>query len=428
MESPRKLVSAIQLLHEIVQEPVIARFIQGADFKHERSIGNCEPELVEMFEKLRTDTESNAGLLRLLKESSYLRAAGQDPAVWLDMILNDEGEGHKYATTLLLTLLPNVGELAYPAPWNYLDPELWSVLHVIVKRANDSANGTASLAKLRTLKPMDHTNCDYCYPMRNVTLFLAIHSIRKFYGAGLVAISDEYSNFDIEPCYERFGINLVHIELAACFFDSQGLARFFNHMFRLKTFKFSYTTKWYGRGCNCNAGASVAALIAGTGQTLENLALYNIHHRGSISTGVTNMTGFEKLKNLELDITWLHGPPYDQFVGIDDVDIKPGEPVVPCLVDLLPSSIEKLQILAGTSVGSMNCLHRLFTDFVSDKCTRLPNLSSVKIRLSRNMSVQSFPEVVSSACDSGDVQVVIQDKHWQREYEDGFLERFGVVC
>ena len=110
LESYHHLVSAIELLHVIVQEPRIARYIQDADFKYEQAVDNCKPTLIE---KLQTDEKTNAGRLRLLEESPYLRAAKQDPTEWLNAILGKEGR--KYATAFLFTLLPNVRELATPA-------------------------------------------------------------------------------------------------------------------------------------------------------------------------------------------------------------------------------------------------------------------------------------------------------------------------
>ena len=433
VETPGTFVSSIQLLREIIHEPIIARYIQNADFKYEQILDNCDPKLVEI---LCEDSDINAGLSRLLNESPYLRAAGENPAKWLDAILS--GQGLRYATTFLLTLLPNVRKLATPANWKHLEagsspespetPNIWRVLDVIVKRANDDVTGSASLAKLKSLNPMCIKGYDNRHEMQNVTPFLAIESIREFNGASLIAVDDGHTGYPFDPRYESFGTRLEHIELMGCLFDVKEFTKFIINMSRLRTFKFSYETKWHGCGYDCNAGAIIAALMAATGKTLEVLSLFELACDGTIFTGVTDMTGFKNLKELELDTTWLSGPPYHQFIGVDGYKIGSIGSEVPRLADLLPPSIMRLKVMSPGHDQAMASQQSLFADFASDRATRLPNLTSVRIcpYYFGNAYSWSCPEALTSLQHSGDVQLLPTSTHWQSDYEDAFFKRFGL--
>ena len=267
------------------------------------------------------------------------------------------------------------------------------------------------------------------YEMQNATPFLAIKSVREFYGASLIAVGDGYTGYAFESRYESFGANLQHIVLVASFFDAKEFAKFIKPMSRLKTFRFSYEMKWHACGYDCDAGAIVAALTAATGQTLEILSLQTLDCSVEIFTGVnvTDMTGFKKLKELELDTAWLEWPPYIQFVRVDDYDIGPGPPQVPRLDDWLPPSNEKLQILAITSEESLYSVRSLFISFLTDQGTRLPNLTSVLLGLYETDVSWSCPVDIAALQHSGKMDIVTCWEDWYTEYEGAFVERFGLT-
>ena len=123
----------------------------------------------------------------------------------------------------------------------------------------------------------------------------------------------------------------------------------------------------------------------------------------------------------------MDGRPYDEFVGVDDYDMGYSPPEVPRLVDLLPPLVKKLQILASPLAGHMDIVQSLFIDFVTERGTGLPSLTSVTIDLDGIGDWWSRPAYISSLQQSEEVDVVTRSENWQREYEDAFMKRFGFT-
>ena len=231
-----------------------------------------------------------------------------------------------------------------------------------------------------------------------------------------MAFDDSYDGPLFDPMYDTFGVNLERVELVGCMFDSKEFSNFIEQMSQLKTLKLVYQTKWHGTIFDCrDAGEIVPILMAATGSTLEILSLFNLDYGFQVLTGVADMTGFKKLRELELGTEWLIDFPY--FLNLE----------VPRFVDLLPPSIEKLVLPTGMSALAMKCLQSLFTDFIVEKDTKLPNLTKVTI-FGEFMGDDgpSLPDVLSLALDVAHVKLINEDRSYQVEFLEDFADRFGV--
>lgn len=146
-----ELFSSIQLLNEIAQDPLIARYMRECDFRNDKGTDAWRPGMKDNIE-------------RLLKSSKHLAEAQQDPDQWLRKMKYIEDDDHIWTSffpaCFLLTLLPNVTKVTLPEEWNdfpetvYDDEDsraLWALLDSIVKRAN--AYETESLRKLEIIRP-----------------------------------------------------------------------------------------------------------------------------------------------------------------------------------------------------------------------------------------------------------------------------------
>ena len=426
------IVCSLQLLREISQDPLIARYIVTADLKNDRGRARTDdypPDLNEV----QADGKRNQAILRLLEESPYLRAARQDPSTWLDAILGNMSKP-EFAPAFLLTLLPNVRELALPVWWGEQSDDICEVLDLldtIPKMANQAQNSTASLSKLTTLKPMLGTGYEARAALQTMTPFLAIHSVREFYGGSLIAVDDGYTGYPFHTRYDTFGDNLEVVELAGSLMTPEECVKFTKRMSRLKTFRLSYECKWHGCGHDWSAGAFTAALMAGTSETLEYLSLSVLDFSGAITSGISTLKGFGKLRELELD-TCLLQPKASNITGEGKAESENW--VVPRLIDLLPASLEKLELLTLSDKESMECLQSLFTDFVAERDVRLSHLGRVSIRQGghgiRDPSTieerPPLPEAAQHAREAAGVDLVEETDILQAAFTASFEQRFDV--
>ena len=389
---------------------------------------------------LHKDTQFKEDLLCLLERSPYLRWPEQDPEMWHRAIFGDDGR--IYAATFLLTLLPNVEALSLPACWYYLhDPKfphvhsIRHVLNIITQRANDDEDKTASLARLTKFRPAPNERFTNYSHMQDMAPFLAIKSVRNFYGDDLAA-NKEFHNHPFRSVCPTFGLGLEHVELSGCNFGSSEFSDFIKPMSRLKTFRFSHRGIFLDDRDGCAAGAVIAALMAATGQTLEFLTVYSIHDdetiRSKRSTRVTDMTGFKRLKKLTLGTSWLLGPSHRRFANGHGYQSPPCDPAVPSLVDLLPPSITRLRLLTRTMTKSMECLQILFKDYIAEKAVRLLALAAVEVCGFRGRSDGeeriSWPEAILLAQNVTGAKLIDEgvSDNIVTELERDFEERFRV--
>ena len=438
--------SSLALIHAIGQEPLIARYIITADLKGGVAFDEYADDTEEaetIYQRTIAELKSSGSLRQLLEQSSHLREAGEDVQDWFDSLVKDGEEIH-HADTFLLTLLPNVEKVSLsencrdqPFPDNPPEgtPDIWKLLDVIPRLANTN-DATASLSKLKVIEPTPFAGYECRYAMQTMAPLLAINSMREFYGGSLIAVNDNYTGKDFDPRYATLGANLETVELAGCCMTARQCAKFTRGMKNLKSFKLAYEVKWHGCGHDWSAGQFVAALMNGVGGTLECLSLSIYTWVGDLFTAITDLRGFTKLKELELDTQMIVGPPYTSDMGFDEdlhevVDVPPA---IPRLLDLLPPSLEKLDLLTDASESSTQCLQALFTDFVAEKDTILPHLKHVTIRRGTegNYTAQKivpkhplFLDAVLAACESAGVKIVDKDKPVHASFMLDFEDRLA---
>ena len=112
--------SALQLLCQISEDPIIAEYIVEADLtgqdygNNDKNVDSESSPTPDPFEELRT----TGALKQLVYNAPYLRATYQDTHQWLSLIVYDFHPDDTcytdWSTTFLLTLLPNVEVLRLP--------------------------------------------------------------------------------------------------------------------------------------------------------------------------------------------------------------------------------------------------------------------------------------------------------------------------
>ena len=358
-------LSSMQLLQDIIKEPLIVRYFRDVNFEDERIIHINEPDS-NLIDAFRANAQFKNDLLRLLGSSTYLRLAKQNPQEWLDAILGNRG--YLYSATLLLTMLPNVEKLSLPAFWiSFPGQKASSVLNIITQRANDDKNGTASLGRLSTvgLSTSTRPGWSHCFQTQDPATFLNITSVREFHGANLLAgygVSG-VPHLTAMPYSPNVEMGLQHVELTNCFFKEREFCNFVGSMSRLKTFQFCYGSVFRTGLRIWEAGTVTTALMDAASQTLENLIVYDVADHCTPRPGeVNDLRGFKNLKNLTLEVSPFFDVP------------------MPRLVDVLPSSIERLQLVVENREAlSLGWLQSLFADYDVEKAAKLPALTDIKV-------------------------------------------------
>ncbi|KAL9619540.1 MAG: hypothetical protein Q9160_005816 [Pyrenula sp. 1 TL-2023] len=109
--------SAFGLIIRIAYDPIVAHYIQYADFTVDGFLTQARPR------DLSEEVHGGGALARLLSESPYLKQAGLDWNEYYAEIDEDlkAARYSQHAAAFLLTLLPNVKTLALPRQWKSLE-------------------------------------------------------------------------------------------------------------------------------------------------------------------------------------------------------------------------------------------------------------------------------------------------------------------
>ncbi|KAI1337697.1 hypothetical protein F5Y15DRAFT_417836 [Xylariaceae sp. FL0016] len=412
-----------ELLWCIAQDPVIARYIQTADFKGHRD-QNTDLAAYEVNDQVRD----------LVHQSPYLSEAGVDPDAWLShMSLTHDREG--YIQIFLLTLLPNVTTLAPGRFWSdWFEDKIAHpkrrVMDAIVRKANSASINGASLSKLENLHPWAGSGYeDERWSLTACSHFMALNSLRNLHAGSVIARDDGYTGIPFRPLYGSFSPNLETIELFSSVMGRAEIVTLLQRTRNLQHFRLAHETKWHGCGYNWDVGASIAAIQDWVGNSLEELSItiegFDINSEG---TTLTDMTGFRKLKTLEIDLCLLCGPAYNKKTARpeeDDDDPPSGEPAMIRLIDVLPPTIESVSIHNLGLVmdeGQRKVLRKLIEGLDVNNCEQLPNLKSVLFvkKAAPREPLALFKEVTDAGC--GIISKLEASPAWSL----GFKERFGV--
>lgn len=301
-------------------------------------------------------------------ESNYLKAAKLDSEQWCGEMIQAEPQqyDHFYASVFLLTLLPNVQDLTLHPQWEDFDHPpsklargedekpntLWDLLDAIVLTANGNDTAVCALGKLARIHPFMDFGYDERAGLQMLNPFMALPSMREIHASSCVAVDDGYTGKPFEWRYESIDSKVEVMELANSCATGFELSQCLKHMPHLRSFKFSYHTKWHGCGHDWDAYEFVEAPADSCGNTLAELSISVDDVFGAFKGGVSSFKRLKHLKDLHFDIRLILGPP----VAGELCDMDPEEygrhtryketSTVPHPLDLLPRSVEKLRMSA----------------------------------------------------------------------------------
>ncbi|TLS30314.1 hypothetical protein PpBr36_03778 [Pyricularia pennisetigena] len=219
----------------------------------------------------------------------------------------------------------------------------------------------------------------------------------------------------------HWGKNLDTLELLACVTRRPELAALLERCAvaaRLKTFRFSYETKWHGCGHNWDSGDFLEVVRDHVGGTLEELSVTRIsgfRGWGDLGTTMTDMrTGFPSLKILELDVRMLMGPArteevvaayskkaYGPWPPRECANIPPARPR---LVDILPSQLETFRLFCSMfEQDDLDCIKAMISDFRAERAASLPHLLEMGFYYYRtdNIKKPQVQQTLNAVQDAG---------------------------
>ncbi|KAI4635691.1 uncharacterized protein J4E87_000646 [Alternaria ethzedia] len=286
-----------ELIARIAEEPVVARYIEHADFKADLRLPVGGRLWIMERDGYRPETVRD-----LFASSKYL--SGNE---WQDYFEKYERglEDNLYtqaASSFLLTLLPNVKTVVLPFRWTH-DKETDKLFEAIVHHARQP-NVTltnASLALVTTLKT------GFSYAMRQglvlnkITPLLALPRIHTFHGP--TSISDIEASEPSSPRQSMpppVGGTLEVAYLRGCNLDGPAMQHFLRYTPRLKTLVYSHSDKQLSRVWDiCDL---VTTIGKEAGSHLEELSITKREFSGKIALGTATMRDFPRLHKLEIPL------------------------------------------------------------------------------------------------------------------------------
>ena len=400
-ETGIRIMTTRKLLEEVALDHSVAQYIQSIDL---RGHGD-EEEDEEILTSLEAEVPET--LKNLVLASPFVEAFAGDPDDWIGEI---RWSGI-YADVFLLTLLSQVRKLALHPRWDELDPfnntsahkHLWPVLELITHRANHFKEFPgAPLSMLSVLQPSRDIGYDERSPLTPFVPFLAINSLSEASLGSCIFKDDGYTGIPFDPLVECYSINLRKLILESCVAGPEELSQLLSRIPNLEVFEFSHETKWHGCGHNWNSGAFLDTVQNICAKTLKKLSVTILTHWGNKGATLVDMTRFQKLAVLELDVDMLCSHPYhpsmrdlewDEFESV-------GSPAWPKLIEMLPASIEKFNLYLNTfSDDDLNCITHLIEGLSDCRATKLPHLDKLSLFV-RMDSGPRIPDVALEALNA----------------------------
>ncbi|KAF2647592.1 hypothetical protein K491DRAFT_614371 [Lophiostoma macrostomum CBS 122681] len=361
----KKIRSSFELISRIAQEPLVARYIEHADFEADSRIPADGPFLWRMeIYGYRPETVRD-----LFANSRYL--SGTE---WQDYFEKYERDlkDHRYcqaSASFLLTLLSNVKTVVLPRYWTH-DPETEKLLEAMVRHARQP-NATPTNASLLSVTTLKFSFARQGLILNKITPLLALLRIQKFYAP--TSISHTEAPEHSSPCRTlspSLGSTLEVAYFLRSNIDGPGMKHFLRCTPRLRTLVYSHSDKQFTRIWDiCEL---VTTIGKEAGSHLEELSITKHDFSGKIALGTTNMRDFSRLHKLEIlldlatcvirSVTHLEAKESIRTDSVEDADLSH--------VDLL---------ICGLPQQHVRTLETMFQGFAEKKAAQLPSLKEIRV-------------------------------------------------
>ncbi|OKP00059.1 hypothetical protein PENSUB_8257, partial [Penicillium subrubescens] len=364
LQVPDAISSAFNLIARIAVEPIVAHYIQEADFVKDGELSKGKPH------DFVTRGSHDGAMMRLLASSPYLKQAGLDwKEYWAVMQEDlDAGRYSQYAAAFVLSLLPNIKVLGLPKWWMPQAASDKLIETVICKaRKNPTCSSSTGLVQLTNL--IGHGCADGRFNLDWESCFLTLPHIRYF-GATWCKGGSERRRSSAQK-YEA--LELVCFVNASI--DSIEIASFLQNTPRLTTFKF-----WHSAGnIDPTQGWGLCQFVMAIGHhvgdhLVELSILLDDDPHTTISPGRASLGGFKRLETFQLPLEIVS-------CNLIATATATASDVFELLTrDLIPASVTHLSLVSCGTDKEAKALAAIFHDFPAVKA-QTPSLREIRLTL-----------------------------------------------
>ncbi|KAF1834013.1 hypothetical protein BDW02DRAFT_569416 [Decorospora gaudefroyi] len=395
--------TSFELIARIAQEPVVARYIEHANFRKDNKPVSGALWRMEM-NGYRPETVRDS-----FASSRYL--SGTE---WQDYFEKYERDvkDRRYcqaSASFLLTLLPNVKTVVLPLSWIH-DSETEKLLEAIVRHARQP-NATSTNASLSSVTTLKTSFAHQGLNLKKITPLLALPRIQNFYGPASVSHTGapEHSSL-CQSLSPSLGWTLEVAYLRGSKIDGPAMEHFLRCTPRLRTLVYSHSDKQLSRIWDiCKL---VTTINKEAGSHLEELSITKHDFSGKIALNTANMRDFPRLHKLEIPLdlatcvirsaTHLEAK---ESIGTDSVADADQSRVDLLMCGLVPPSVtrlflssehwgrdddgdnstEDLEVNDGVQVFKPKpqqhgrTLETMFQGFAEKKAAQLPSLEEIRV-------------------------------------------------
>lgn len=430
--------TSFELIARIAEEPVVARYIEHADFKVDTRIPVGRASWRMERYGYRPETVRD-----LFASSRYLSSTKwQDYFEMYERDLKDSRYCQASAA-FLLTLLPNVKTVILPKYWVH-DTQTERLLEAIVHHARQSSatSNKASLSSVTTLK----TSSRQGLLLNKITPLLALPRIQKLYAP--TSISHTGAPERSSPCQSlspSLSSTLEVAYLCGSNVDGPGMKHFLRCTPRLRTLVYSHSDKHLSRTWDiCEL---VTTIGEEAGSHLEELSITKDDFSGKIALNRANMRGFTCLHKLEIPldlatcvIRFVTDLEAKESIGTDTL-ADPDESSVDLLMyGLVPPSVTRLFLssedwgrddIGDNSTGEVethdgvyvfrpkpqqhdHTLETMFRGFAAKKAAQLPCLTEIRVwnPWNADKAYKARCEKLIPEAEAVGVKVYIDEPRW----------------
>jgi hypothetical protein len=403
--------TSFELIARIAEEPVVARYIEHADFSMDLRLPLGGRLWFMEDNGYRPETVRD-----LFASSRYL--SGTD---WQDYFAQYEQglEDNRYsqaASAFLLTLLPNIKSVTLPLKWTS-DKETEKLLDAIVDHARqpDTTSINAGLSVLTTLKTGFSFAMRQGFVLNKITPLLALPHIHTFHGRTSISHDESGERSSLCQSLPRpVGGTLQRAHLLGSNLDGPAMEYFLRYTPRLKTLVYSHSDKQLSR--TWDICALVTTIGKEVGSHLEELSITKHEFAGEIALGTATLREFPHLHKLEIPLDLakcvIRSAAHlksRESKGTDSTADTDQSHVDLLMCGLVPASVTRLflrsdewdrstdfndsmgllemddgvQVFEGRPQQHERTLETMFQDFAEKKEAQLPSLKEIRLHYPR---------------------------------------------
>lgn len=387
LQTSDAISSAFNLIARIAVEPVVAHYIQEADFANDSEISMGKPR------NFVTDGSRDEAMMRLLAGSPHLKQAGLDWKEYWAIIQEDLNDGRysQHAAAFALTLLPNVKFLGLPKWWKPQGAPN-TLIDTMISKARNNPSCSTCLAQVTSL--VGHGCADGRFNLDWAASFLTLPQVQYFGATWCKGGSDRNTALKYEALES---VSFVHASI-----DEIEIARFLQKTPRLKTFKFWHSPEDIDPTQGWDLCQFVTAIEHKVGDHLVDLSvLLNDEPTTTVSPGRASLCGFKSLERLQLPL---------EIVSCNLTAAASDFPES-LVRDLIPASVTHVSFVSCGTDEEAKALAIIFHDFPAVKA-QAPSLKEIHLTLPAEATELYRDHFAKVSAEIEKAGVIFKEEQW----------------